>query len=414
MDDPYLRQFPRDDADVEGMTVMRTQRRLAAPAKLAALGWALVACAVCSTAYPSDDGGTKTHEGSEVARTRTLRSAVERALPLLTEASAVAYQKHRTCFSCHNQAVPAVALALARRRGFAVAAETLSIIAEHTEADLNGAIDDYRKGKGQPGGVIRAGYALWTLEANGWPSDETISAVTHYLSTTQRGGDHWTAQSRRPPSESSDFAATALALRGLQAFDIPPPVRKPTGRAESAAGSQLSQLALQRGRALKWLEQAQPRETEDRVFRLWGMKYAGAPRYILGAAVTELTRTQRADGGWSQLDEPSRSDTSKPDTGRTAERAVARSHVSDAYATGSALAALHMAGGMAVELPVYQRGLDFLIRTQREDGSWFVKSRSHPFQTYFESGFPHGPDQFISAAGSAWAVAALALACPAP
>jgi hypothetical protein len=46
------------------------------------------------------------------------------------------------------------------------------------------------------------------------------------------------------------------------------------------------------------------------------------------------------------------------------------------------------------------------------DGTWLVKSRSHPFQTYFESGFPHGPDQFISVAASGWATAALVLACP--
>jgi hypothetical protein len=41
-----------------------------------------------------------------------------------------------------------------------------------------------------------------------------------------------------------------------------------------------------------------------------------------------------------------------------------------------------------------------------------VKSPSRPFQPYFESGFPHAPDQFISAVGSGWATAALVLACP--
>ena len=68
----------------------------------------------------------------------------------------------------------------------------------------------------------------------------------------------------------------------------------------------------------------------------------------------------------------------------------------------------------ATDHAVYRRGLEFLIKTQRADGSWFVKSRSRPFQPYFESGFPHGPDQFISAAATGWAVAALALACPSP
>ncbi len=65
--------------------------------------------------------------------------------------------------------------------------------------------------------------------------------------------------------------------------------------------------------------------------------------------------------------------------------------------------------------PVYRRGLKFLIGSQREDGSWLVRSRSKPFQTYFETGFPHGKDQFISSAASGWATTALALACdPAP
>src|SRR5262249_48436230 len=159
----------------------------------------------------------------------------------------------------------------ARQRGFAVAAETLRAIAEHTETDLNGAIEDYRRGKGQPGSVIRAGYALWALEVTGWPSDETTAAVTHYLAVAQRQRDHWPAQSRRPPSESSDFTATALALRGLDTFGasaraqaIKEPDPKGLGdRSQTTAASEL------RARALSWLKQAKPRETEDRVFRLW-------------------------------------------------------------------------------------------------------------------------------------------------
>src|SRR5262249_3104421 len=96
------------------------------------------------------------------------------------------------------------------------------------------------------------------------------------------------------------------------------------------------------------------------------------------------------DGGWSQLD----------------------SLESDAYATGSALVALHQAGGLATDDEAYQRGVKFLMQTQLEDGSWLVKSRSRPFQTYFESGFPHGNHQFISIAASGWATTALALCCP--
>ena len=59
-----------------------------------------------------------------------------------------------------------------------------------------------------------------------------------------------------------------------------------------------------------------------------------------------------------------------------------------------------------------RRGLEFLVETQKDDGSWHVASRSRPIQRYFESGFPHGKDQFISMSATGWAVAALALACP--
>jgi hypothetical protein len=85
---------------------------------------------------------------------------------------------------------------------------------------------------------------------------------------------------------------------------------------------------------------------------------------------------------------------------------------SDAYATGSALAALQMGGGVPVTDPVYRRGVAYLMRTQLDDGSWRVRSRSFPVQPYYESGFPHGRDQFLSAEATGWAATALALACP--
>jgi N-acyl-D-amino-acid deacylase len=81
---------------------------------------------------------------------------------------------------------------------------------------------------------------------------------------------------------------------------------------------------------------------------------------------------------------------------------------SDAYATGLVLYALHAAGGMAASDPVYQKGVDYLLRTQADDGTWRVKTRAIWLQPYFESGFPYARDQFISTAGTAWASMALA------
>jgi len=53
------------------------------------------------------------------------------------------------------------------------------------------------------------------------------------------------------------------------------------------------------------------------------------------------------------------------------------------------------------------------VKTQEPDGSWLVRSRSVPFQPYYESGFPHAKNQFISITASGWATTALVLACDA-
>jgi hypothetical protein len=84
---------------------------------------------------------------------------------------------------------------------------------------------------------------------------------------------------------------------------------------------------------------------------------------------------------------------------------------SGAYATGKSLVALQTAG-LSVSDAAYERGVRFLLNTQQEDGSWYVKSRAMAFQPYFDGGFPHGFDQWISTAGTNWATMALLLASP--
>jgi hypothetical protein len=303
-----------------------------------------------------------------------VRRAVGRALPLLLEA-AQGHADQQTCFACHNQALPVIAFAAARGRGFEVPEEELAAQAEHIAGFLGRNRERFLKGQGTGGQADTAGYALLTLERAGWKPDETTAAVAEYLLRHQADGDHWRTTSNRPPSEASPFTTNYLALHGLRVWGTP-------AQRERVA----KRVAATRG----WLLKTPARDTEDRVFRLLALKEAGADEAELRAAARALREAQRPDGGWGQTD------------------ALA----SDAYATGSALVALHEAGGLAATDPAYRRGLAFLVGGQLADGSWLVRSRSKPFQPYYESGFPHGKDQFISAAASGWATAALALACP--
>ena len=107
--------------------------------------------------------------------------------------------------------------------------------------------------------------------------------------------------------------------------------------------------------------------------------------------VARLRELQQDDGGLAQLD----------------------SGTSDAYASGQVVATLLATGAARPADDSIRRGIRYLLQTQHDDGSWHVVSRSKAFQEYFESGFPHGPDQFISTAASSWATMALVLSLPA-
>jgi hypothetical protein len=300
-----------------------------------------------------------------------LRSAIEKALPLL-EKGAVGHREHRDCFSCHNQGVPIVALTTARSRGFKINEEELAWQLTFITDFLKTNREKFLQGKGTGGQVDTAGYALQTLEVSGQKPDDTTSTVTEYLLLFQKDSDHWKNSSDRPPSEGGEFTTNYLGLRGLQSYGTP---------------EQQERIAARREQVRTWLAKAAPNSTEDRVFRLRTMKLLAFTGDELAAASKELLSLQRDDGGWNQLPEME----------------------SDPYATGTVLVALHDAGIQPSDA-AYQRGLQFLLKTQQDDGSWHVKSRSKPFQTYFETGFPHGKDQFISAAASGWATTALALA----
>jgi squalene cyclase len=317
-----------------------------------------------------------------------LRASVERAIPLLTK-GAVGHREQRNCFACHNQGIPILALTTAREHGFKVDEEELQRQYKYIQEFLGRNKAEYREGKGQGGQADTAGSALMALELGKWQSDEVTAAVTEYLLLHQGDSDHWSGASGRPPSEGSPFTTTFVSLRGLNAFQ---------------SEAQKERAAKRKEQAGKWLQAATPKDHEDRVFRLWGLHAAGAKPEDLSAAVKALVARQREDGGWSQVD-------AKVEFKRTDDKVETFEPQSDAYATGSALVALHLAGGMKATEPVYERGLAWLLKSQLEDGSWHVKSRSKPFQKYFETGFPHKEDQFISSAGSAWAATALALAC---
>ena len=300
------------------------------------------------------------------------RAAVERSLPLLQRTD-TAFLKQAGCVSCHNNTLTAMTVADARQKGIPVDEETARQNLKTIATFVDGWREKLIQGIGIPGDAGTVGQILLGMAAEHHPADAATDAMAHFLKRQQLPNGQWRPLAHRPPIESSDIQATAGAMHALQRY-------APTaGRAQYDKSTRI---------AADWLSRAHPADTQDRAFQLLGLKWGNASHAAIQNAARGLVALQRPDGGWAQLSTLG----------------------SDAYATGQALVALKESGALSTNDTAYTKGVRFLLATQFEDGSWFVKSRAIPLQPLFDIGFPHGRDSWISAAGTNWATMALALA----
>ncbi|MCC6390106.1 MAG: ankyrin repeat domain-containing protein [Bryobacterales bacterium] len=290
--------------------------------------------------------------------------AVEKATGLL-EKQSYNFIRIGGCNSCHAQDLPSAAVGIARDHG--LPAKSIAQLSEAMRGVSAERILDL--GAFGPSSVA---WELFDFGMNHAPANEYTDAVVRYILSMQTARGNWHAsEGKRPPMSAGEELAAALSIYALQNYT---PVAEKEDSKKAVA------------RAAAWLAASNPATTQDRAFQVMGLVWAKAGGGSIARAAKALAGTQRADGGWSQL----------PHMG------------TDAHATGQALYALHLAG-MAPADAVYRKGTAYLLRNQAADGSWHVKSRSIWLQPYFESGFPYGHDQWISAAGTAWASMALAV-----
>jgi len=303
------------------------------------------------------------------AHPAVVHKAITKALPTIV-AGATGHAEKKSCFACHNQAYPMAAFSAAKDRGFDLPGDLLKTQTSHIHEFLESNIDKFRAGQGTGGQVDTAGWALFTLERGGHKPDDATEAVVEYLLKKDATKSHWTSVSNRPPTEASIFTANYVAVRGIQKWATTAQKDRVTKRLESVKA---------------WVLKTPAKDTEDRVYRLLMLKALDGDAKSIRDAAAELLDDQHPDGGWGQLPKME----------------------SDPYATGTVLFALYYTAQLTSKDDVYRRGVAFLVQAQRPDGTWLLKSRSKPFQPYYESGFPHGNDQFISLSASSWAVVAL-------
>jgi hypothetical protein len=203
---------------------------------------------------------------------------------------------------------------------------------------------------------------------------QSLKLIAEEIVKKQQFDGSWEffATLRRPPineSQTTDAAWSILALQGETGLDAPKAQRE----------------ALSKGVA--WLEAAKRADLhQDKVLKVLLGVRSGKPGEALQTTIDELLALQRADGGWSQTVPDPRS---------------------DAFATGQTLYALSLAG-FTTERPEIQRGMDFLVATQKPDGSWPMISRSTP------NGEPGSAKLLtpITCAASSWATLGLVSLVP--
>ena len=294
-----------------------------------------------------------------------VRAAIGRSLPFL-ESEGVAWKETKGCTSCHHVPMMIWTHHEAEKHGFTVnkgaveEAESWALgqYLKHPEFMPTGQDRSFpRRGPG-PGSVYLS-LAVGAAGHKGDPAAEALSKFSGHFAGTQEGDGSWALKQSTPPLVDGDDVATMLILLAMDE-------------------KQTEAVGKARRKALEWLERA-PRRDETQPLALRAMV---AARYGEGADAQKsaawLRERQAEDGGWSQV----------------------QGRPSDALATGQALCAL-VAAGETLDSRAIRRARKFLLASQKDDGSWGVRTRN-----------PTGHDVIVTYYGTGWAAIGLMRSLP--
>jgi hypothetical protein len=319
------------------------------------------------------------------ATAEQIQHTVDRAIGYLQTESA-AWLSTRKCAACHHAPMPLWALSEAEQHGYAIDKKYLAdttesllgnkdrLMATRIFPNPSAPPDPRPQGRGLNMGLPFLAVAARSLPSLKEGQKQSLKLIAEEIVKKQQLDGSWEffATLRRPPineSQTTDAAWIIMALEGGMGPDAP----------------QSQRAAL--SKAVAWLDGAKPSNLhQDKVFKVLLAARSGKPRQAMRTTIGELLSLQRADGGWSQT---------VPEL------------KSDAFATGQTLYVLSLAGYQA-ERPAIKRGIDFLVATQKADGSWPMISRSTP------DGSPGSSKLLtpITCAASSWATLGLARLAP--
>ena len=221
---------------------------------------------------------------------KLLVDAIGAAVPHLERSAIASYRdasaRQQNCVSCHNQYLPLLALAAVRQKGLPRDEDAAATIRGFIQSGSETLSPFSTEATFHPAPGHSVGYEFLALAAEGRPPTPGTDEQAHLLSASQLADGRWMNHFPRPPINTSDVGATALAIAALRTYPLP-------GRA--------AEIQDRIARARRWLESVKPRNHAEQVFQLLGLSWGGAEGAIVSRLGKALVATQREDGGWSQL-----------------------------------------------------------------------------------------------------------------
>lgn len=295
-------------------------------------------------------------------------AAIDKGLDFLSK-DAVRWRSEHNCVSCHHASNVIWSMHEAKRLKRKVDEPLLAELTKWVAESGNG-----KTSLSRPPSAPRAlntkaiffSLGLAALPTRDEPTKAGLKLMLETVEQDQLDDGSWSAwpETRPPLFGESHLSMTALATLAV------------LGAAEPGDQTAINTV----DRAVQWLAAAKPdQELQSDALRLAVWQRLNRPASEIESLVSRIKQQQRPDGGFSQI--PSMD--------------------SDAWATGQALYALGLTG-LTSNDPAIARAQSFLVKTQRDDGSWPMTSRpTKPGGAGSTSLIP------IIGGGSAWAVIGL-------
>jgi len=308
------------------------------------------------------------------ANTAAIQTSLTKGFALLQSSGALMIAKSH-CASCHHSTMTSMVAGAMAKKGITGIDTTAAMRGMAMVGTLD-FISNPNLNNNFVSAKFLAPYVLLGLHAQNHPADFSTDIAVDYVMSQALPDGSFKAEYARVPFECGDIHLTALSIRAIDVY---------------ASQAKKEKVQKMRSQTNHWLEQQRPTAQQELAFQLMGLTWCGSSQASKTAVAQKLLAIQNNDGGWSQLP----------------------TMTSDAYASGQSLYALAESGTVDINGQAFQKGIDYLLRTQEKTGAWVMVTRSNPIQPFVNTEFPpYDDNQFISAAASNWALLALADALP--